>query len=706
MFNLGPKKSAPKKTGKSAPKATAEADPSPKDPLNAKRDREAARSRAKSAQSREIGPLPPIANPARRESCRPSLRLFLLTYLKPWYPLPFSKAHLKAIEKLERAILQGGLFALAMPRGRGKTTLVVGAAIWALVYGLRRYLCLIAANEKFARKLLKNIKEGLTDPRLAGDFPEICYPLVCIENDARRCVGQILNGIKTTVAWQKDTLVLPTVEGSIASGSIVTAVGLTGAVRGQNHLSSGEILRPDLVILDDPQTRKSAWSDGQCETRIGIVNADVLGLAGPGRKIAAVMPCTVIRRGDLADHFLDRNLCPDWQGERTRMLDSLPANEKLWEEYGQIRQDSLRADGDGHEATDFYREHQAKMDAGGLATWPERYDADEISAIQHAMNLKLRDEDAFAAEYQNEPHETKPDVTQLKAEELATRLSGFARGLAPRKAEKLTAFIDVQDNLLYYGVCAWAMEDFDGWIIDYGTFPEQQRRYFTLRQASPTLASKFPGLPKEAFIRRGLETFIAELFARQYKREDGAPMPIDKLLIDQGYVKPVVHNFIRSAGRGNTIMPAKGVGIGAAAKPMSEYRRKPGEQLGTNWMIPAPEGAELRHVRHDTNFWKSLVHQRFALPNETKGTLRLYGNKSGEHRLIADHLAAEFGTPTEGHGRQLVEFRPRPGAGDNHLLDVIVGCAVAASMVGCGTAMAPPRRPKRRASYREPVYLT
>ena len=38
-----------------------------------------------------------------------------------------------------------------------------------------------------------------------------------------------------------------------------------------------------------------------------------------------------------------------------------------------------------------------------MIAWPERFNHDELSAIQHAMNLKLQDERAFYAEYQNEP---------------------------------------------------------------------------------------------------------------------------------------------------------------------------------------------------------------------------------------------------------------------------------------------------------------
>lgn len=43
------------------------------------------------------------------------------------------------------------------------------------------------------------------------------------------------------------------------------------------------------------------------------------------------------------------------------------------------------------------------MDEGAVVAWLERFNHDELSAIQHAMNLKLQDEAAFFAEYQNQP---------------------------------------------------------------------------------------------------------------------------------------------------------------------------------------------------------------------------------------------------------------------------------------------------------------
>jgi hypothetical protein len=149
----------------------------------------------------------------------------------------------------------------------------------------------------------------------------------------------------------------------------------------------------------------------------------ILGLSGPGKKISGIMPCTVIRPGDMADSILDRQKHPDWNGERTRMVYSFPTNEKLWSDYGEIRAESLRINGDIREATEFYRLNRAAMDEGSAIAWPERFNPDELSAIQHAMNLRLRDEAAFFAEYQNEPLPVEDERAELTADQIANKLN-------------------------------------------------------------------------------------------------------------------------------------------------------------------------------------------------------------------------------------------------------------------------------------------
>src|SRR5690242_6606896 len=70
---------------------------------------------------------------AKRKKCADSLRQFCLTFLPEKFFLPFSSDHLKAIAKLERVAREGGTFALAMPRGSGKTELVKATALWSIL---------------------------------------------------------------------------------------------------------------------------------------------------------------------------------------------------------------------------------------------------------------------------------------------------------------------------------------------------------------------------------------------------------------------------------------------------------------------------------------------------------------------------------------------------------------------------------------------
>jgi hypothetical protein len=87
-------------------------------------------------------------------------------------------------------------------------------------------------------------------------------------------------------------------------------------------------------------------------------------------------------------------------------------------------------------------------------------------------------------------------------------------------------------------------------------------------------------------------------------------------------------------------------------------------------------------VVFDSNYWKSFVHARLAVAMGDKGCLSIFGRDPEAHRLLADHLTAEYRVKTEGRGRVVDEWKARPEAQENHWLDGIVGCAVAASVQG------------------------
>lgn len=677
----------------------------PKDARTYEDLREAARLRnAELARAgQDIGQIPAVVNPERKARAISSFRYFCEVYFPEVFYLSWSDDHLKVIGKIEQAVLKGGLFALAMPRGSGKTVLMQMACLWSALIGATEFVCLIAASAERAKDLLENIKVWLeTNELLNEDFPEVTFAIRALERITNRQKGQKHNGIATRIEWNTDKIVLPTIEGSRASGVVISCSGMKGSdIRGQNYArADGKVVRPQLVMVDDPQTTESAWSPSQSQRREAILAGDVLGMAGPGKKISGLMACTVIRPGDMADNILDRQKHPEWQGERTKMVYAFPTNEKLWQQYAEIRADSLRNDGDGSAATEFYRQNREAMDAGAIVAWPQRHNTDELSAIQHAMNLKLRDEAAFFAEYQNEPVQEKEGQGQLTADEIAAKLNGHPRGTVPLGCTELTLFIDVQQKALFWMLCGWET-DFTGYVLDYGAWPEQKRLFFTLRDIRRTIQQQKPDAGIEVAIYYALERLTDERLSGFYKREDGLNMKIARCLIDAnwGQSTDVVYQFCRQCKFSGIVLPSHGKYVGASSIPFSQYKRKKGDRIGLHWRIPNTTGKRaMRHVLIDTNYWKTFVHARLSVAMGDPGALSLFGRDENAHRLLAEHLTAEYCVQTQAKDRIVDEWKLKAIRPDNHWLDCLVGCAVAASMEGArlfGTEIEPFQKPQR-----------
>ena len=647
----------------------------------------ARKSRELSQAGREIGDLPAVVDPARREACRLNLRMYLETYHAMTFTRNWSPDHLDAIADIERVALHGGLMSLAMPRGNGKSSLAEDGSLWAGLYGHRRFVPVIGPTEAHAVESLESVKAELEgNDLLLEDFPEVCFPIRKLEGIANRCSGQTHDGLRTHITWTATKIVLPTIEGSAASGVILRVAGLTGRIRGMKHKrSDGSTARPDLVIIDDPQTDESARSLTQCASRERLVTGAVLGLAGPGEKIAAIMLVTVIRPGDLADVFLDQQEHPEWNGRRTKLVYEFPTATKLWEEYAEKRANSLREHHDIRDATAFYAAHREAMDAGARVAWPERFNPDELSALQHAMNIRFQDERAFWAEYQNEPlpESEIESEDKLDVDELCQRVNGHPRGVVPIGCDYLTAFTDCHASLLFWCVVAWR-PDFTGFVIDYGTHPDQKRDHFTLADAKPTLMQLVKGAAQEGAVRAGLDALDAWLYSREFRKEGGGIQRIGQGLIDSGWKPDVVYAFCRASANAAVLRPSRGASIRAASKPMDEYKKQHGDRVGHHWRQPNTRGKRaIPCVVVDVNYWKSFVAQRLSVKAGDRGSLTLWGKDPRAHKLLAQHLTAEYSTRVEANGHTVNEWAPRADTKENHWWDCLVGNAAAASMLGC-----------------------
>lgn len=690
------------------------------------KDRSRARQAEQSEQSRDIGPIPEVVNPDRRSRCERDLKLFLETYFPNAFLLGWSPDHLQVISGVERAVLDGGLQAIAMPRGTGKTTICERGVLWAILYGHARFALLVAADKTKAEESLAKILQELeTNPALGEDFPEVAFPIQALEGLANRCKGQLCQGERTYIRYGKSILVCPAIKEAKTSGAIIKVGGIKGAVRGANHLlRSGEVARPDVVLIDDPQTRDSAKSETQCDTREKVVSADILGCAAPGKSLAALMTVTVVYRGDMADRMLNRMKHPNWRGIRCKLLYAFPSRMDLWEQYWQLRSEDLINDGDGAVATEFYRQRRAEMDAGAQVAWEERFKPDELSAVQNAINLFFGDRDAFFSEFQNEPENEAQDSRIIEADELAKKINGLVRGVIPVRSHLLTGFVDVHEDLLYWGVVAWG-DGYTGDLVDYGFWPPQPKKYFLKRQCRPDLITwwaKEQGRPPatvslEEALYAGLDACTRTMFERGWKREDDADLALRRVLIDasHGPTSALVKSFCKQSAFHDLIWPSHGVGKTKISmfRPTKSAKEK-GDRFGFKWRLSYSSRREnVAHISFDANFWKTFLWSRLRVSLGGSGCLAFFGEwasaRAGsetrpkirdEHKLLIEHIRGE--TPSvETAGEESIEVWKANPNSENHLLDVLVGNCVAASYEGitmAGHAQAAPTRQRKKYS--------
>lgn len=658
------------------------------------RHKERARQRQadKSAEGRDIAlDMPEISDVALRDRVTKSLRAFCEYCLKDRFSMGWSKDHLTAIAKMERAILAGENFAIAMPRGTGKTTLVIAAVIWAILCGHKRYIALIGADRDAAQKLLQGVKVELeTNDILLSLFPEAVHPIRRLEGIANRCRGQIYQGQRTYIAWTSKQIQFASIpargEGTrTASSAIIETAGIRGKVRGmQTALPTGEIARPDMFVVDDPQTDASAKSRTQVKSRLDVITGTCPGLAGPGQSISGFVTCTVIVEDDVADQILNPQKFPDYQGERFQLVYQWPDDTDLWEHYSTIYRESM-ATGKGMARCNAYvMANWDKMHAGAEVAWEERKRKDEVSPLQHAYNLCIRLGDTFWSEYQNKPASQDDSEDLLSVDDIQKRTNGFARGVVPPDANLITAFIDVQNECLFWVVVAVQTTTFSAWVLDYGAWPEQTANYFTKRTIGKKLSSKYQG-GREGRIRGGIIDLIDELCDRDWLMMDGTPMRVSQLGIDAawGPCTRIVQSAAIETRHRAIVLPTFGRPLEAKDLPMDLWKAKPGERLGIGYSIRPRQGGGV-YALLDANYWKSFVHSRFSTAVGDRGSMSLFdpGDMVTTHRMIAEHCRAEKRDETSKGSRIVHVWIHEPPKADNDLFDCLGGALAMAGIKG------------------------
>ncbi len=524
------------------------------------------------------------------------------------------------------------------------------------------------------------------------------------------CVGNeiVFPSIQLTAEQSEDLGIPIRQDGyTLGSGAMISAHGILSYKRGSKaKQSDGRSRRPDFCIVDDFQTDASATSEVDTRRRLKKIFKGIIPSSGQRVKMAIVVNGTVIEPNDGMEQLLNPELSKAWNGRRIPILKkrATPEAEKLWfGPYASLllsfdrnaenpKQDQERALRD---ATEFYASNRAAMDDGAEATWIYAKEPGELSAIQHCYNIWIEQgEEVFLCEGQQQPHRPEAELRRMTIEQICGKANNLRRGVVPAWAERLVSYIDVQGSCLYWLVLA-VSSGYTSHVVDYGVWPDQPSGTFALGKISAglnTLRNRHPTVGTEGSIRAGIDALSLTLFGRQWPGEDGRERRLDWAAIDSadGDVSSLVYEAVRRSQYAAIFRAARGWKFGAIDPTWEEfvtkYKRPTEEFFWHCWETPVSSGVRL--FKMDSNHWKTFAFKRLMTMPGDVGCLSLFGSPQ-DHRDFAGHALGPQSTILRSDkGREVEEWKTKPGV-DDHLFDCLYGCYAVAARVGVSMPAAP-----------------
>lgn len=654
-----------------------------------------------------------IADPEdlkRRTRLEADVLKWLKWYLPHVFFDPFQEHNKEMVAAIIKATRHGGDQALAAPRGEGKTTICEGCLIYCVLKGILFFPVLFSATGSDAEESLTTIRAHLEESdRLAADYPEVCGPIRALQSTPQRAKTMLVTGTNQQTGqpfymapcsfhWTGRKVIFPKVPGSRCAGAIIATRGLDAAVRG---LKVG-IHRPDLAVIDDPDTEETARSEDQREKLERRIDRTIAGLAGRGRRLARVMLTTLQNVVCASARYTDPQIKGSWKGKRIRFIVKFPERTDLWDEYVTTRRDAGEDDEFARKAHRFYLANRKKMDRGAKVTNPNSFDGRtlpdgsqmQVSALQRYYDFVADNgEEAALCELQNDPpEESGPIESGITARRIQRQLSGHGRRIVPPGCTLVTQGIDVRKIALHYVVRAWR-PDATGFTIHYD-----------VQEVRGTVRGSDEGVEHAIF--RALEERRQSMFDDPYTMEDGTPVPIGGTLVDAGWQTDTIYAFCRAAGKG--WWPAMGFGKSNGCVRVQfnmPSKDSPERKSGENWFLSYRRKPKVWLACANADHWKGWEHARWLTDPGKPGAMRLWGNSGDGSRLTDDekrhfsyakHLTAEI--EVEEVIKGILRRHWKQVRDTNHWLDASYLSDVAANMLGISLMARVRRKPEERPS--------
>ena len=643
----------------------------------------AERMREHVARTNEIGAIDPRPrHPRLVEACRYDLARFGWTYCRQVLKhRPSKEMREGMIREIQEVLLTGGQIVEEDARGFGKTTWIAYIApIWATLYGHRRWPVIISATAKQGRQNLIAVKKLLTRSRaLAQDFPAVIRPLVALGGVAQRAVSQTSGGQSTDIEWRGDKIVLPTLRdaatgrrASPGCGAIISSVGIGAAIRGANEAGQ----RPDFLIFDDPQDRKTAHSPSLVAAVIDYIHSDALQLAGHDRVMSAFVTITPQCYGDVASELTSQTKHPNWTVRvRPFVTHVCPRWGDLVAAYvTEYTEDLAAGDAAFTRSRDWYARHRDAFAAVRVVD-PLQFDpALEYDAIHHVLNLRARlGEAPFNAEIMMQVADLDSEIA-IDADRVAAALNGAPRGVLPPGTDSACAFIDVnitRNNGLSWGVVAFGPGRVAA-LVAYGRYPE---RGALIEPGSSDLA-------RNRAVATALRIVISQIAALKLLDAKGRDVTLRALGVDRGYLPAVIHRTLYVL-RKTRPLPFPLVAV--RGFPWNKFGTRAKDMLRRGDHIFATRSQYGEYLAAMSPYWREIMQASFLETPLMPGSLSLYGQSAAAHfelasEVVAEKLVRKYVVERHGRSETAWDWETR---GKNHFCDVLTGCFAIASWYRC-----------------------
>jgi len=570
---------------------------------------------------------------SRRTRLEKSASAWLRYYMPQTYTRPFDDPQNAIIEGAVKAQAERCRYVVAAERGIGKSSILWGLVLMFALTGRERFPVCIMWSGQSASRALRFWRMALAfNSRLLADYPEYCMPYAWAKGSGFKVATSIWshNNQPTGAMYQlgENMIIFPDNRGAIGCETI------NGNPRGLNHpCSDGTVLRPSLVLIDDPQSRGSAKSPVQVQQIIELIDADIAGLGEAGTSMPMLMSGNCIAPYDVMDYYLSH---AGWTALRIPRISSWPDGfndpgsecSKRWSEWAMLRQahPGIR---EAKSALAFYKAHRAVMTKGmGVSNHfgferprghPDAFYGAMVSYFTMGHN-------AFMAERQQQPVLVASTTYEINLQTILRRKSGYPRLCAPKGS-----IINMGVDINYVGF---------NWVV-VASDPVSQTRKVVAHGKWPSggilVHAKATDNTARFLIRRGIAQFSKEIIEPMRINCEGDQRGIHAACWDasSGKWQNAICAAIREMRSSVIQIPLKAFGSKTYRPRMTDLRQGLGWHI-TQW----PQIGRVFVINAD--YWREQMQRGFVVEPTEAGALTLYDpDPSASNREIAIQICGE-----------------------------------------------------------------